>query len=462
MSTASPEPATRVAPSVAVIGAGASGLMAALYAAWNGAAVTLFERNDAIGRKLLVTGSGRCNLTNDAVRPEAYANADPSWLAALLSTFGRTHLLETLQRIGIPTRATHDGWYYPLSESAASVVEAFSAALDEAGVTRQMASPVTNLERLDDRWLVSFTSGGTGHCWTFDRVILSAGGKAMPALGSRGELFGVLQRLGHTVLPLRPALAPLLVDLGRLKPLQGLHFDVGASLYAGNEQLGRTFGNLILTAWGLNGPAVMDLSHLVSARPGASLTLSLDLLAPFQREYDALLAALRAVPAMQRPHVGGRPSTLSRHRRGASAGSVAAEVSLSAGLAARRTTPMPLTVFLSGFFPPKAARLFTQLVGLREETLLSQMSDAQLRGLTARLNDMRFIVKGVRDWEFCQTSAGGVPVTEVDPLTMASHLLPGLYLTGETLDAVGPCGGYNLQFAFSTGAVAGQAAGRAR
>ena len=121
------------APSVAVIGAGASGLMAALFAAWQGAAVTLFERNNSLGRKLLITGSGRCNLTNAAVAPAAYACADPSWLEALFRIFGRSHLLETLERIGVPTRATHDGWYYPLSESAQSVAAAFSAALDAAG-----------------------------------------------------------------------------------------------------------------------------------------------------------------------------------------------------------------------------------------------------------------------------------------------------------------------------------------
>ena len=405
------------APSVAVIGAGASGLMAALFAAWQGAAVTLFERNNSLGRKLLITGSGRCNLTNAAVAPAAYACADPSWLEALFRTFGRSHLLETLERIGVPTRATHDGWYYPLSESAQSVAAAFSAALDAAGVTRQMASPVSSLERRDDRWLVTFTSGGTGHSWSFDRVILAAGGKAMPNLGSRGELFAELARLGHTVLPLRPALAPLLVDLVRIKPLQGLHFDVAASLFAGGELLGRTTGNLIVTAWGLNGPAVMDLSHLVSARPGARLMLALDFLAPFQQQYDRLLQL-------------------------------------------RGSTSLPVGVLLGAFFPPKAALTFARNAGLPDQAPLNQLSPARLAGLTRRLNDTRLLVQGVREWDYCQLSAGGVPVTEVDPTTMASLRLPGLYLTGETLDVVGPCGGFNLQFAFSSGAVAGGAAAR--
>ena len=410
-------PATPAAPSIAVIGAGASGLMAALFAAWSGAPVTLFERNDTIGRKLLVTGSGRCNLSNDAADPAAYACADPAWLEQLFATFGRTHLLETLQRIGVPTFKTHDGWYYPLSESAQSVVQAFSTALDLAGVTRQMASRVTGLTPRSGRWAVSFTSGGTDHAWTFDRLILAAGGMAMPALGSRGELFPALAPLGHTVLPLRPALAPLLLDLGRLKPLQGLHFDLTATLYFGGQVMGRATGNLIFTAWGLNGPAVMDLSHLVSARPDLPLALSLDFLAPFQRQYDELLAA-------------------------------------------RESTSLPLVVFLSAFFPPKAAAILASSVGLAESTPLNQLPHARLKALTARLNDTRLPVKGVRDWDYCQVSAGGVPVTEVEPRTLASLRAPGLYLTGETLDVVGPCGGYNLQFAFSSGALAGIGAAR--
>jgi predicted Rossmann fold flavoprotein len=402
---------------IAVVGAGASGLMASLQAAWNGAAVTLLERNDAVGRKLLVTGSGRCNITNDAAAAAAYTCADVQWMEALLSRFGVRDLLAVLAGIGIPVYKTPDGWYYPLSDSAHAVVNAFSSALDLAGVSLCTAAQVTSIEARGQVLAVRFLRDGKDEENEFERVIVSTGGKALPALGSRGELFPVLERLGHTVLPLRPALAPLLVDLGSLKPLQGVRLDVGVTLWKGSQRLAATAGNLIFTKWGLNGPAVMDLSHHVSARPQDELELSLNWLAFFQEEFDRLLAQ-------------------------------------------QRTTLMPVRVFLSAFFAPKVAASLLKSAGLAEETPLRRVSDGALERLVAKLKDTRLPVKGVRDWEYCQISAGGVPVTEVYPQTMESRRVQGLFLTGETLDVVGPCGGYNLQYAFSSGALAGRAAAK--
>ena len=278
---------------IAVIGAGASGMVAALQAAWNGAAVTLFERNAAVGRKLLVTGSGRCNLTNDGVEAAKYACADSAWMETLLNQFGVDDLLSMLASIGIPVQKTSDGWYYPLSNSAQSVVEAFASALNLAGVTLSTQTQVTSLRVSGENIALRFLRDGQEQEGEFERVILSAGGKAYPSLGSRGELFPLLERLGHTVLPKRPALAPVLADLGNLRPLQGVRLDVGVTLWKGSQRLAYTQGNLIFTEWGLNGPAVMDLSHLVSAHPGGGLELSLNVLAFFQDEFERLLAQQR-------------------------------------------------------------------------------------------------------------------------------------------------------------------------
>ncbi len=401
---------------IAILGAGASGMAAALQAAWNGAQVTLFERNAAVGRKLLVTGSGRCNITNAAVAAEKYACADLAWMETLLGRFGVAEWIDMLATIGVPVQKTDDGWYYPLSNSAQSVVEAFASALDRAGVTVLTAAQVSSLRSAGDGFAVRFWRDGQEQEHTCAHAIVSAGGKAYPSLGSRGELFPWLEKLGHTVLPKRPALAPLLVDLGALRLLQGMRLNVRASLLDNRDRvLGSTRGNLIFTEWGLNGPAVMDLAHLVSARPGQQLELSLDLLAFVQAEFDALLAR-------------------------------------------NRHSSLPLGVFLDAFFAPKVAGLLLQNAHLPVGLALRDLDDAGLRRLTGRLKDIRLPVKGARDFEFCQVSAGGVPVGEVDPRTLESLRTPGLYLTGETLDVVGPCGGYNLQFAFSSGALAGRAA----
>ncbi|MBN1536294.1 MAG: aminoacetone oxidase family FAD-binding enzyme [Anaerolineales bacterium] len=404
---------------IAVIGAGASGMAAALQAAWNGANVTLFERNAEVGRKLLVTGSGRCNITNDAVAPKKYTCADPNWMAVLLSQFGVNDLVSMLAQICVPVHKTSDGWYYPLSESAHTVVQAFSSALEIAGVALSSSCQVTSIHTKKNGFVLQYTHEGEAQEKLFERVIVSAGGMAYPSLGSRGELFPVLASLGQTVLPKRPALAPLILDMGKFKALQGVRLDVGVTLWDGSRKLASAAGNLIFTQWGLNGPAVMDISHHVSARPDASLELSLNLLALFRNEFDQILAQ-------------------------------------------KRNSRLPLRVFLGAFFPPKVISTYLKISHLPGEATLDNVGDDELNRLTRILKDTRLPVKGVRGFEYCQVSAGGVPVNEVDPRTLESRLVKGLYLTGETLDVVGPCGGYNLHFAFSSGAMAGKtAAGQA-
>jgi predicted Rossmann fold flavoprotein len=392
-------------------------MVAALEAAWHGAAVTLFERNTIVGRKLLVTGAGHCNLTNAGVQGSKYACTDTAWLDSLFACFGVSDLLALLDEIGVPSYKTSDGWYYPLSNSAQTVADAFFSALQQAGVTLRLGAQVTSIGTRDKGFTVRTSQDGVEKDEFFARVIVSAGGKAYPDLGSRGELFPVLEKLGHTALPKRPALGPVLADLGPLSGLQGLRLDAGVTLWDQKNRLDFAAGNFIFTQLGLNGPAVMDISHAVSARPGAKLSVSLNLLEFFQVEFDELLAR-------------------------------------------KRTTHTQIKVFLGAFFPPKVALLYLHLAHLPEEVCLDQVGDADLARLVEKLKDTRLAVNGVRDFEFCQVSAGGVPVEEVDPTTVESRRVRGLYLTGETLDVVGPCGGYNLQYAFSSGAVAGLAAAR--
>jgi hypothetical protein len=336
-------------------------------------------------------------------------------METLLNRFGLADLLAMLTSIGVMVRKTPDGWYYPLSNSAQSVVETISSALNQAGVILSVQTQVKSIRVSKGGFTVQFIRDDKQQEKEYERLILSAGGTAYPSLGSRGDLFPILERLAHTVLPKRPALAPLLVDLGFVRLLQGVRLNVGATLWKGSQRLAVTTGNLIVTQWGLNGPAVMDLSHQVSKYSGEALELSLNLLAFFREEFNQLLGQ-------------------------------------------KRTSLMPVRVFLDAFFPPKVTDIYLKNAGLAEETPLGKIDDRTLERLVELLKNNRLPVKGMRGFEYCQISAGGVPVTEVNPYTMKSLRVKGLYLTGETFDVVGPCGGYNLQIAFSSGALAGRAA----
>ena len=260
---------------VTIVGAGPAGMTAALFAANNGVQVRLIDSNPNVGRKLLVTGSGRANLTNQRMDAAHYTCADSTWMNRLLGKFGYPELISFLESIGVLTFATSDGWCYPVSESAQTVVDSFRNALDLARVKLILNTRVASINKFGKGFNLTLASGEVLEC---EQVIIAAGGKAYPTLGSRGELFGSLEKLGHNVLPLRPALAPVTCDMQPYKKLLGIRLDAKASLYEGKKLLAETTGNLIFTQWGLNGPAVMDLSHLVSARPGSNLELRLDLL----------------------------------------------------------------------------------------------------------------------------------------------------------------------------------------
>ncbi|MEE8390264.1 MAG: aminoacetone oxidase family FAD-binding enzyme [Anaerolineae bacterium] len=409
---------------VGIIGAGPAGIMAALEAAKLGARVLLFDSNPMVGRKLLVTGNGRCNLTNANVAPGRYVCADHAFLEQALTEFGHEHLIVALRELGIPTYATHDGWCYPLSNSAATVVDTFAAALELAGVEVYLRHKIVRIRRSKGKFVLGADCPDGARTYAVERVIVAAGGKAHPALGSKGECFPLLEELGHTVAPVHPALAPIRAEVKQFHKLQGVRLDVSLTLYQGKKKLGETVGNLLFTQFGFSGPAPMDLSHLVSTRlvdgyKGPPLRLTINLIPHHLEELRQLIAHKRA-------------------------------------------EPVPMCVVLGAVLPVKIPPIFLQLARLPSDVRLNQISNRDLEKLLGLLTGISVKVKGTREFKFSQLSTGGVPVTEVIPHSMASHRVKGLYLAGEVLDVVGPCGGYNLQFAFTSGAIAGITAGENR
>lgn len=394
---------------ITIIGAGPAGILAALKAAEAGGRVQLFEANPVIGRKLLVTGAGRCNLTNLNASPDRYTCADIKFIRAVLHEVDPARLKEYLSGLGIFTYATFDGWCYPLSESAGSVAELFSVALAEAGVEMHFSTRIHAIEKASMGYILHSDKGS----FTADTLVVCAGGKSFPGLGATGELFPSLKRLGHTLIPLRPALAPVLADMHPYSKLQGVRLNAEVTLYEDRIQLARTKGNLIFTSWGLNGPAVMDLSHHISQLASPGLRLELNLLMEHEERVRSLL----------------------NHKEHAR-----------------------ISALLGSILPLKVAQFIIASCSFQPEVTYHDLKALERDQLFRQLIRLPFTVKGVRGFEYCQLKAGGIPVTEVDAASLQSRRVPRLFLAGETLDVVGPCGGYNLHFAFASGWLAGQSA----
>jgi predicted Rossmann fold flavoprotein len=403
---------------VGVVGAGPAGIMAALESARNGARVLLFDTNAVVGRKLLVTGNGRCNISNDHAAPGRYICRSADFLAALFAACDQPAVIARLDELGIPTYATADGWRYPLSDSAAAVGDTLAAQLELAGVELHLQTRVADAR--PDGAGFTLALGGPGRTVHVDRLVVATGGKASPALGSRGDFVLILEMLGHATAPMRPALVPLLADIRPVHKLQGVRLDVGLTLYRGEQVLGAAMGNLLFTDTGLSGPVAMNLSHLVGDDVGRAspLTASIDLLPEHAAALEAILA------------------------RGSSQG-------------------LPLRVSLGAVLPAKVPPVILALAGLPDEVSLAEVGAEQRARVWHLLRDLRLTVTGTRGFAQAQLSTGGVPVMEVDGRTMASRRVPRLYLAGETLDVIGPCGGYNLHFAWASGMLAGAAAARA-
>jgi len=396
---------------IGVIGGGPAGMIAALQARQAGAQVLLLDANPTIGRKLAATGSGRGNLSNRQANAEKYFCDDPSVLKAVLAQFGHARLLKWLEQHGIPTYTTDDGWTYPVSNMAANVVDILIAHLKHCGVEIHTHTLIIDILKKDNGFLL--TTADARRSFTVERVVVTSGGPAYPQLGSRDNLHACLKKLGHSTLPVLPALAPLVTDAVPFQKLQGVRLDAGIRLLADNKEIGKTFGNIIFTAWGLNGPGVMDLSHLVNWHSSSTLTLSLDLTGGQYDEIDRLI---------------NDPKNES----------------------------MPMIVLLESILPIKLARFILEQNGLKTDVVVGDCSKKEINAVKNALTQLLVQVKGTRGFKESQLSTGGVPLKDVNPESLQSLKCRGLYLAGEVLNVIGACGGYNLQWAFSSGYVAGK------
>ena len=419
---------------VIVIGAGPAGLVAAGQAAEQGATVLLLEKMDRPGRKLRITGKGRCNLTNVAPLSDFVAHFGPNgrFLRQAFSRFFTPDLVAFLEGLGVPTVTERGGRVFPASQEATDIVDALLRWVRDRGVTLRTRSPVERLlvegERVTGVRIagnqVSSEKPGfsdSERLYRADAVIVATGGASYPATGSTGDGYRLAESVGHTVVPIRPALVPL-ETAGDVAPrLQGLSLrNVTVRLWVDGKKQGELFGEMLFTHFGLSRPTVLSLSRqtIDALRLGQSVRLSIDLKPALdERKLDARL--LRDLDA----HGKQQFRTL-----------------------------------LKGLLPRKLIPVCLDLTGIPPEKLAHQITAQERKRLRAWLKDFRLQVTGHRSFREAIITAGGVDTREVDPRTMASRLVEGLYFAGEVLDVDADTGGYNLQAAFSTGWLAGRSA----
>lgn len=396
---------------IGIIGAGPAGIFASFEAKKSGAEVSLFDSNDVVGRKLLVTGAGRCNLTNTQASGEKYHAHPKSSVESVLQQFSHTDLLNYLHGLGILTQATPDGWVYPLSYSAANVASIFTAHLQDAGVSLLLAHQVKHIITQKQGFLLKFS---TPHAALFvNKIIIAVGGKAYPSLGSDGSFFPALQELGYEITPVHPALAPLIVSQKAVSAIQGVRMDAGIRLFDNRKLLGETRGNIIFTKGGINGPGVMDLSYLVPSHKNANLEVEINFISGHESSLKVLFTRFA-------------------------------------------NSSIPISTMLGAVVPSKIASFILKTINIKPDRNLASLANKEIKRIMECLTAFSLNVEGVRGFEYCQLSTGGISLNDVDPRSLESKLHPGLYFAGEILDVHGPCGGYNLQWAFSSGVVAGR------
>ena len=400
---------------IGIIGAGPAGMMAALQAAKSAHRICLIDGNQKIGKKLLTTGAGRCNITNLELQSERYHSSDAKFVKSIIERFPPSKFQEHLLRIGIPIHVLPDGWAYPLSNSAANVVDIFEQHLITNGVRLMFNSKVKDLMPDAGGFKLMFSDGRKSEF--FHKLILTSGGRAYPNLGSDGNLFPVLDQLGHDVIQQYPALAPLITPKNSAAKMQGLRLDAGVTLHQGDRAITSEKGNIIFTNWGINGPGVMNLSHFVSTAGEKvdELTVEID----FLMDHEAQLREI---------------------------------------LNNSKKTRISFSAILQAYFPKKLIELVLNQLDISMKSPICELSQGRIDNVIQRFQHYVIPVKGTRGFEYSQVSTGGIPLGQVDVQTMRSSVNENLYFAGEILDVIGPCGGYNLHWAFASGFVAGSAA----
>lgn len=402
---------------IIVVGAGPAGMMAAIRAAEGGAQVTLFEKMPRVGRKLGITGKGRCNLTNTADTAEVVKNipGNGKFLFSALKKFSSADTVNFFESLGVVTKVERGGRIFPASDDAMEVIDALTRRLTILGVDIRTSLPVAGIIAEHKKIRGVLVDGQIFDC---DAVILATGGASYPATGSTGDGFKFARRLGHTVTEILPALVPLETEEDFVRDLQGLSLrNVRTKLLADGKNVAELFGEMLFTHFGVSGPIILTLS-----RQAAQL-LS-------QKKFVELEINLK--PALTPEQLDAR-------------------ILRDFDKFKRKTIKNALIDLL----PAKLIPPVLDLSYLPEDKRVDDITQAERRRLLEILRGLPLTITKTRPIEEAIVTAGGISVKEIDPRTMQSKIIDGLFIVGEVADIDGFTGGFNLQAAWSMGNAAG-------
>jgi predicted Rossmann fold flavoprotein len=400
---------------VIIVGGGASGMIAAIAARRKGAEVIILEANPRVGKKILATGNGRCNISNINTDVSRYHGRHPEFVLGPLSRFDVDSAMAFFETLGIYHRVEDDGKVYPMSNQASSVLDVLRYELESSGINVICDARVKKIEK-KKTFEVTVSDGRT---FNASSVILAAGGKASPSLGSDGSGYALARKLGHSIIEPFPALVQLKLSAVFLKQVQGIKFDGEAEIIADNKTVRSERGEILFTEYGISGPPILQLSRKAGEylSDGKRVILKVILVSYLtEDELDSLLVR--------------------RFSDGAE---------------------KPLTFNFVGFINKKLIPIILREAKIEDINKPAGAVTAEERKrIVSVLTDWRFEITGTNSWSNAQVTAGGVDVAEIDGRTMESRIVPGLYFAGEIVDIDGDCGGFNLQWAWSSGFIAGE------
>ena len=403
---------------VVVIGGGAAGLMAAVIAGREGAKVTLLEKMNYVGKKMGITGKGRCNITNACDMSDFIKNTpgNGKFLYGAYERFTNEDLLQLLHDAGLETKVERGGRVFPASDSALDVRNTFMKLMKHYCVDVHLEEPVKKL-LVDDGVVTGVVTDK--ETYLADAVVIATGGKSYPATGSTGDGYILAAQVGHKITDIRPSLVPIVTEESWVKDLMGLSLrNVELSVVAKNKVQAKMFGEMMFTHFGITGPIVLSLSHTVGKlmRKKNIGTIGLD---------------INLKPALS-------PETLDKR------------LQKDFDLYSKKQ----LINGMKDLLPSRLIPLIIELAGIDPQKPINQISKEERQQIGYMLQHMPLTVKGLRPVEEAIVTAGGISLKEFNPKTMESKLVKGLYGAGEVLDIDAFTGGYNLQAAFSTGYVA--------